>query len=164
MTTTLSEKTYKIISRHGIADMWYNTITNHYSLHAAIAFMKGDIIINFSAATTHNYPTYLTLQTGRDTHIIFEPVFLQYINHSCDPNVFIDTTAMQLVCIRPVHPGDELGFFYPSAEWEMAQPFVCNCGSKNCLQLINGAAHLSAETLSKYQLTDFISQQIKEKI
>jgi hypothetical protein len=63
-----------------------------------------------------------------------------------------------------LEPGDEFTFFYPSTEWEMAQPFICNCGSEACLQLINGASHLSVETLSKYKLTDFIRQQVKQKL
>ncbi|MEP7143685.1 MAG: SET domain-containing protein-lysine N-methyltransferase [Ferruginibacter sp.] len=162
-TETHSKNASDILSRHGFADVWFNSISRHHSLYATTAFNTGDMIAKFYAATTQNYPTYLTVQTGRDTHIILEPVFLQYINHSCDPNVFFDTTAMQVICIKPIHPGDELGFFYPSAEWEMAQPFVCNCGSKNCLQLINGAAHLSEETISRYRLTDFILQKIKQK-
>lgn len=163
-TTTHLKNEYQIISRHNIADVWYNTTTNHHSLHAAIAFKAGDIIANFFAASTQHFATYLTVQTSSDTHITLEPEFLQYINHSCDPNVFFDTTAMQLICIKPIHRNEELCFFYPSAEWEMAQSFVCNCGSSNCLQLINGAVYLSEETLSQYRLTDFILQKTKQKI
>jgi len=158
-TETHTGKTHVIINSQGIANIWYNPNTNHHSLHAAVPFKAGDIIVNFYAATTLNHPTYLTVQTGSDTHITLAPAFLQYINHSCDPNVFFDTAAMQLVCIQPVDAGNELCFFYPSAEWEMAQPFICSCGSKDCLQLINGAAHLSADTLAKYRLTDFILQK-----
>ncbi len=161
--TILLKKADKLISRHAIAETWFNTSSNHHSLHASDHFKPGDKIINFYADTIQKYATYLTVQTGRETHITLEPAFLQYINHGCDPNVFFDTTTMQLVCIKPIQPGDELRFFYPSAEWEMAQPFVCNCGSNNCLRLINGAAHLNAETLGKYRLTDFILQQIKQK-
>lgn len=164
ITQTQSKKEYYKVSSHGIADIWFNTITRHHSLHSAIAFDSGDIITDFYAATTQNFPTYLTVQTGRDKHITLEPAFLQYINHSCEPNVFFDTKAMQLVCIGRLQAGDELCFFYPSTEWEMAQPFVCNCGSKNCLQLINGAAHLGMETLSRYRLTDFILQKIKQTL
>ncbi|MEO5892394.1 MAG: SET domain-containing protein-lysine N-methyltransferase [Ferruginibacter sp.] len=161
-TQTHSVATENIVSRHEIAEVWFNQITNHHSLHASRAFNEGDVIFNFIAASTQNFATYLTVQTAADTHITLEPTYLQYINHSCDPNVFFDTTAMQLVCLKPTQAGDEFCFFYPSAEWEMAQPFVCSCNNKNCLQLINGASHLSAETLGKYRLTDFILQQIKQ--
>jgi hypothetical protein len=36
-------------------------------------------------------------------------------------------------------------FFYPSTEWDMAQPFTC-CGSSNCW-VVKGAAHIRPEIL-----------------
>jgi len=150
-----------MISWQEIAEVRLNTNTNHYSLHAVPAFNKGEIITSFGAATIQKSATYLTVQTGPETHITLTPDFLQFVNHSCDPNVFFDTSSMQLICVKPVLAGDELCFFYPSAEWKMAQPFVCNCGSNNCLKFIDGAAYLNYETLAEYRLTDFILQQIK---
>ena len=155
---------YKMLSKHGFADIMQNAVTGEKSLHATSFFDAGDAVCEFSAEKIMNTPTYLTVQTGEDKHIILQPEFLQYINHSCAPNVFFNTTTMELVCISAVQPGEEFTFFYPSTEWEMAQPFVCNCGSKECLQLINGASHLSVETLSKYKLTDFIRQQVRQKL
>jgi hypothetical protein len=141
-----------------------NNSSSQKSLHAAVSFVAGDVICKFSADVTQSYATYLTVQTAADTHITLMPEFLQYINHSCAPNVFFNTAAMELVCLQPMQPGDEFTFFYPSTEWEMAQPFVCNCGNAGCLQLINGASHLSVETLSKYKLTDFIREQVRQKL
>ena len=164
ITKTITNPDYEVISHHQFADVWLNSSTNQRSLHATVAINPGDVIHHFYAGSTHKHATYLTVQTGVDKHITLQPEFLQYINHSCDPNVFFDTTAMQVICIKPLQPGDELRFFYPSTEWEMAQPFVCNCGSRDCHQLINGAAHLSPETLSKYRLTDFIQAQAKQKL
>jgi hypothetical protein len=154
--------TFEVISRHAFGDVLLNTSTNQKCLCATRDVKPGEILSRFHAGVTQSYATYLTVQTGIDTHITLQPEFLQYINHSCDPNVFFDTTSMELVCLKPLKPGDELTFFYPSTEWDMAQPFVCNCHSSNCLQLINGASHLSAETLSRYRLTDFIKQQVKQ--
>ncbi|MEO7768613.1 MAG: SET domain-containing protein-lysine N-methyltransferase [Ferruginibacter sp.] len=160
-TTIHAEQSYKIISRHDIADVLFNNTTHHHSLFANIAFEPGDLISNFFAATTQNNASYLTVQTGINQHITLAPTFLQYINHGCDPNIFFDTTAMQLFCIKSIRSGDELRFFYPSTEWKMAQPFVCNCGSIHCLQLVSGAAQVNPDTLAKYRLTDFIIQQLK---
>ena len=164
ITTTITTPSPEVISKHVFANVLLNNASNQKSLHAAVSFVPGDIICNFHAGITQSYATYLTVQTGADRHITLMPEFLQYINHSCAPNVFFNTTTMQLVCLQPLQPGDELTFFYPSTEWEMAQPFVCNCGNAACLQLINGASHLSVETLSKYKLTDFIKQQVKLKL
>jgi len=164
ITTSITNPPTEVISNHIFANVLLNTETNQRSLSAAVSFEPGDVISKFSAATTQSFATYLTVQTGTGTHITLMPEFLQYINHSCAPNVFFDTTTMQLVCIKKIQPGEEFTFFYPSTEWEMAQPFVCNCGSDGCLQLINGASHLSVETLSKYKLTDFIRQQVRQKL
>ena len=162
--TSVTAPFYEVISKHIFADVVLNNDTNQKSLFAAVSCGPGDVICTFSAATTQSFATYLTVQTGCDMHITLNPDFLQYINHSCFPNVFFNTTSMELVCLQPIQPGDELTFFYPSTEWEMAQPFVCNCGTAACIQLINGASHLSVETLSKYKLTDFIRQQVRQKL
>lgn len=34
---------------------------------------------------------------------------------------------MRVVEHRELKEGDELNFFYPSSEWEMRQPFECQC-------------------------------------
>lgn len=162
--TSITNPLAEVTGKHIFANVLLNKETNQRSLLAAVSFAPGDVICNFGAATTQSFATYLTVQTGADRHIILSPEFLQYINHSCSPTVFFDTTTMQLVCLQAMQPGNEFTFFYPSTEWEMARPFVCNCGCASCLQLINGASHLSVETLSKYKLTDFIRQQVKQKL
>jgi hypothetical protein len=162
--TSITAPFSEVISTHIFADVVLNNETNQKSLFAAVSCAPGDVICAFSAATMQSYATYLTVQTGTDRHITLKPEFLQYINHSCSPNAFFNTTSMELVCLQTIQPGDELTFFYPSTEWEMAQPFVCNCGTAACIQLINGASHLSVETLSKYKLTDFIRQQVRQKL
>jgi hypothetical protein len=161
-TNTITSPSFEVISRHAFGDVLLNTSTRQKCLSATRSIQRGETLCRFHAGSTQSFATYLTVQTGKDTHITLQPEFLQYINHSCEPNVFFDTTNMELVCLKTVGPGDELTFFYPSTEWDMAQPFVCNCGSKKCLQLINGASHLSAKTLKQYQLTDFIKQQLKQ--
>ena len=164
ITKSITNPSAQVISNHVFANVLLNNQTNQKCLIATKSFTPGDVICSFRANITQAYATYLTVQTGADRHITLSPQFLQYINHSCSPTVFFNTTSMELVCLQPLQPGDEFTFFYPSTEWEMAQPFVCNCGSRDCLQLINGASHLSVETLSKYKLTDFIRQQVKQKL
>lgn len=163
-TTTTTAPNFEVVSHHAFADVLLNNVTNQKSLNATVVMQPGKVICTFNAGITQTYATYLTVQTGVDTHITLQPEFLQYINHSCDPTVFFDTTTMELICLKPLQPGDELTFFYPSTEWEMSQPFVCNCKSDNCLQLINGAAHLDKTTLQNYRLTDFIKQQAQQKL
>lgn len=152
-----------IVSEHDFAEVQMNPATNQKSLHVTRAFKAGELISDFSAGSILSYPTYLTVQVGDDKHITLQPEFLQYINHSCDPSAFFDTTTMQLVCLKDLEPGDEVTFFYPSTEWEMSQPFDCHCGSPECLRTISGASQIPGEVLDRYKLTDFIQgKRVKE--
>ncbi|MBV9989260.1 MAG: SET domain-containing protein [Chitinophagaceae bacterium] len=154
---------YAMVSKHGFADIMQNTASWEKSLHATRFFDAGDVISDFAAAQVFDTPNYLTVQTGDDRHIMLQPEFLQYINHSCNPNVFFDTASMQLIALKEVQPGDEMLFFYPSTEWDMAQPFDCFCGTAQCLHRIQGAAHLSDEEVMRYRLTAFIQQKIQNR-
>ena len=100
---------------------------------------------------------------GTKKHITLQPAFLQYINHGCDPNVFFNTTTMQLVALKVLQQEEEMAFFYPSTEWKMTQSFNCYCGSDKCLHNIKGAAFLSKESMENYRFTDFIQQQFSKK-
>lgn len=153
-----------VVFRGSFADVLKNVQTGQHQLSASKAFAAGEEICDFSAGEITDTPTYLTVQLGINKHITLQPAFLQYINHGCDPNIFFDTTSMKLIALKQIAAGDEFRFFYPSAEWEMAQPFVCQCGAPCCIQLIQGASFLSTETLSKYRLTDFIQQQLLQKV
>lgn len=152
-----------ILSRHDVAEVRYNANSKHHSLFAVEPFEKGQVITPFYAGSVQPFATYLTVQTGIDRHITLKPDFLQFVNHSCDPNVFFDTKAMEFIALNKTNAGEELCFFYPSTEWDMAQPFNCFCGTSSCLNIINGAAHIYPAILSKYRLTDFILNQLDQK-
>lgn len=151
---------YTVVGSHGFAEIREDAASLARSLHSTIQFNAGDVICHFSAAAILRTPTYLTVQTGIDEHIHLKPEFLKFINHSCEPSVFFDTARMQLVALKNIQAGDEFTFFYPSTEWDMAQPFDCLCGSKACLKHISGAKHMPADALAGYRLTDFIRQQL----
>jgi hypothetical protein len=159
----LTNSDFRTISNHTIAEVRQNLITNQKGLFAMKNFIPEETIQDFSASEILSAPTYLTVQVANDKHILLDPQFLQYINHSCDPNVFFDTTMMKVIALKPIHSGEEFSFFYPSAEWDMAQPFTCHCGSKNCLKEIKGAAYLSKEETMHYRLTRFIQQQLHDR-
>jgi hypothetical protein len=100
-------------------------------------------------------PTRTSVQINRHEHIEEFPC-LAHLNHSCDPNILIDLSRMELRAIRDIEPGEELTFFYPSTEWDMITPFQCLCGSSQCLKRIAGARYLSLNVLNRY----FINQHI----
>ena len=160
---TLTNPAYRVISDHGIAEVRRKISNDQNALFLNRSYCAGEEIAAFSAGTISAEPTYLTVQVGIGKHITLQPEFLQYINHSCDPNVFFDTTTMKLVALKDLDAGEELTFFYPSTEWKMTQPFQCYCGSPQCLGEIKGAAYLSKEAQEKYRLTDFIQQQLAKR-
>ena len=151
----------KTISQHGFVAVIKNTQTGQHLLRSTRFFDINEVICPFSAKEIRAEPNYLTVQVGDNKHITLQPEFLQYTNHSCAPNAFFDTMAMQLSCVKTIKEGDEITFFYPSSEWAMEQPFTCHCGAPECLGTIQGAAYLTMKVLEKYRLTDFIHQKIK---
>ncbi|KAG8922751.1 hypothetical protein FRC02_011628 [Tulasnella sp. 418] len=87
---------------------------------------------------------------------------LYYVNHSCDPNVVFDVTSSNpddwhFRALKDIKSGEELRYFYPATEWEMAQPFECDCKAENCLGLVSGAYKLSREELEE---RSFINRHI----
>ena len=133
-------------------------------LFATRYFEQDEIVAQFGADEILSTPNYLTLQIGHDKHILLNPPYLQYINHSCEPNCFFDTEKMCLRALKKIETGQELTFFYPSTEWNMQQPFFCFCKSENCLGEIKGAAHLSTQEASRHKLTPYIiSKRAQQK-
>lgn len=98
--------------------------------------------------------TYTSVQI--DINHSIEEFYLAHLNHSCEPNVIVDTTKLELRAIRDIGPGEDLTFFYPSTEWHMAQPFQCLCGSPRCIGKVSGARDLPLNVLGQY----FINQHI----
>jgi hypothetical protein len=160
---TLTNPQYRVISDHQFAVVRQNLNNDQKAFFAQISYNPGDVVSDFFAGATLKEPTYLTVQVGIRKHIMLQPEHLQYINHSCDPNVFFDTHTLKVIALKPIKEGDEMTFFYPSTEWDMAQPFTCLCGTHKCLGQIRGAAHIPLDTLQTYRLTRFIQQQIHER-
>jgi len=159
----LTNPEYRVLSNHVIAEKRLRLANEQNALFALRSFQPGEVIAEFWAGTISAEPTYLTVQIDVGKHITLQPEFLQYINHSCDPNVFFDTTLMKVVALREIKEGEEMTFFYPSTEWKMTQTFECYCGSATCLGNIRGAAFLTDEQWKQYRLTDFIQQQLAKR-
>jgi hypothetical protein len=105
------------------------------------------------------FPTRTSIQINKHESIE-ESSHIAHMNHSCDPNVLIDISQMELRAIRDIEPGEELNFFYPSTEWDISTPFQCLCGFSHCLKKIAGAKYLSPNVLSRY----FINQHIWKEL
>ena len=116
------------------------------SLHAARSFARGDVVFPLRGRPVTR-PTRFSIQVGRDLHL--DPISdgespWGSLNHGCDANVAIDVERRVIVARREIAAGDELRFDYNTTEWDLAEPFVCNCGASTCVGVAMGFAHLSS--------------------
>jgi len=131
-----------------------------YSLINANAGSQFTRITGTSPATK----TYTSVQIGPRDHIELNSD-LVYCNHSCAPSLEFDMKKFEIRVVKgkDLKIGDPLTFFYPSTEWDMAQPFDCNCGAKECHHWIDGAKNMDRDILGKYWLNEHIASLLAEE-
>ena len=130
------------------------------SLITKQAYAQGEIICEIPTEKVFDSANRYTVQIGRDKHT--EVGKLSALNHSCDPNVILDTERLIMVARRDIEKGEELFFFYPSTEWEMDAPFICLCGASNCIHVVAGARFLPLSTLENHFLNKHIREMMVE--
>lgn len=96
---------------------------------------KNEIILKLTGKIL-NQPTKQTIQIDHKKHL--KNSFVDYLNHSCNPNSHVDTEKLSIVADRPIKPFDDITVNYLSTEYIMANPFKCNCRSKICFKEIRG--------------------------
>ncbi|KAF9772864.1 hypothetical protein IL306_009407 [Fusarium sp. DS 682] len=129
-----------------------------------VSLPPGALFAKITEATHAPRATWTSFQVGRNKHMEFNSDIV-FINHSCDPNLVVDTTRMEVRVAddRHIVEGDELTWFYPSAEWEMAQSFPCECGTEKCLVAVRGSKYIEPEKLKGYFLNRHIKELVEEK-
>ena len=128
------------------------------SLITKQAYARGEIICEIPTEKLFDKANRYTVQIAQDKHT--EVGKLSALNHSCDPNVILDTERLLMVARRDIEKGEELSFFYPSTEWEMDAPFICLCGSANCIHVVAGARFLPLSTLETHYLNKHIREMM----
>lgn len=141
----------------------FTTETNQCSYGARLVtsrpYATGQLIQTINQYQITETPTYQTIQVGTNKHIE-ELGVIAFLNHSCQPSIIVDTTTLKIYAARAIAAKEEVTFFYPSAEWEMARPFTCQCGARHCVGLVAGAKYLAVDRLAHY----FINQHIRELV
>src|SRR5690349_15278179 len=130
------------------------------SLITKQAYKKGEMICEIPTEKVVDKANRYTVQIGRDRHT--EVGKLSALNHSCDPNVILDTENLQMVARRDIEPGEALSFFYPATEWAMDAPLICLCGASNCIHVLAGARFLPLSTLENHYLNRHIREMMIE--
>jgi len=124
------------------------------------AYKKGDVMCVMPSENIMDKPNRFTVQISKDKHTHVGK--LAALNHSCDPNVVLDTERMLMIARRDIEKGEELSFFYPATEWEMQAPFICLCGSANCIHVVAGAKFLPLSALEKHYIAKHIREMTVE--
>lgn len=130
------------------------------SLITKQVYAKGEVICEIPTEKVFDRANRYTVQIGREKHT--EVGKLSALNHSCDPNVILDTERLSMVARRDIEKEEELSFFYPSTEWEMDAPFICLCGASNCIHVVAGARFLPLSTLENHYLNEHIREMMIE--
>lgn len=151
----------KIADVSDMLGLCQDAFTGHRCIKATGYFARGSLIHQFHLGEYLDAPTYLSVQVDEDRHMQFSPEFLQYMNHSCDPNAYLDMASGEVVSIREIAVNEEVTWFYPSTEWSMIQPFDCFCRADGCLGRIQGAAHLDRYALARYKFSEHILRKLK---
>ncbi|MCR3921340.1 MAG: SET domain-containing protein-lysine N-methyltransferase, partial [Firmicutes bacterium] len=144
-----------------------HTIANGISGKCIIAtdfISAGTILFTFDPAYSQNEQTYQTIQVGPNKHCLINSD-LALLNHSCNPNLLVETTKGIVYTKKNVYCDEELTYFYPSTEWDMVRPFLCNCGSPACMQFIRGAywtpLYILLDHYVNKHIADFILTEVK---
>lgn len=142
-----------------------NRSSEAFSSYASslVSLPAGSVFSRITIATPAK-KAYTSVQTSENTHIELNSD-LVYCNHSCEPTLVFDMHKMEVRVVddRDLKEGDALTFFYPSSEWDMDQPFDCNCNTPKCCGRIAGAKDMDENVLRRYWLNPHIEALLDKK-
>jgi D-alanine-D-alanine ligase len=87
---------------------------------------------------------------GEGIHAMWshDPAHWRPINHSCDPNVWLD--GLNMVARRDIAVGEQLCIDYATFCGPEMKPFDCQCPSPLCRDVIRGTDYLLPELRERY--------------
>lgn len=102
-----------------------------YGIFADKNIKRGSIFYKISTTDVVNRPRFRYAKIGKDKYI--NDVFLNYINHSCEPNteLIIKKDRIFLKALKNIKIDEEIVCDYNKTETG-GKKVQCNCGSKNC--------------------------------
>ncbi|MDB5994074.1 MAG: lysine methyltransferase [Pseudomonas sp.] len=83
------------------------------------------------------YRSRHTRQLAPGIHV-YDPRFCGLLNHSCDPNVFLDMSELWLWALKDIKKGDRLTMDFASTEDKLQRQFACRCACPGCRGWITG--------------------------
>ncbi|NUU37012.1 SET domain-containing protein-lysine N-methyltransferase [Pseudomonas sp. C2B4] len=78
-----------------------------------------------------------TRQLAPGVHV-YDPRFCGLLQHSCNPNVYLELIDLWLWALQDIQTGDSLTMDYTVSEDKLLRQFACRCGAHNCRGWITG--------------------------
>jgi hypothetical protein len=105
-----------------------------------------------------------TLQIDENKHQISKnpDAIENFINHSCQPNAYINFKDLTFRAKHKIGKGEELTYNYFTTDWDNEDVFQCKCGRKNCKKLIKGFRNLVLQ--DKKKLRPLLSPYLLRKL
>jgi SET domain-containing protein len=144
-----------------------NTVNKERGIIARKHLSKGEIILKFFGELVPREKVKTpnaALQLDEDLFLESEGTIDESLNHSCDPNCYIDFDRLTLVALKDIPNGEELTFDYNTSEYDLIDQrcsFTCLCGSKDCIGNIKGFKYLPVG--HKKKIKSFLSPFLKRK-
>jgi len=79
-----------------------------------------------------------------------DPEAWRPVNHSCDPNVWLEEEGLDLVARRDITVGEALCMDYGTFYGPAMVPFECTCDSPLCRGIVRGTDYLLPELRERY--------------
>ena len=114
-------------------------------LFALVSIDRNEILIDLNRENTFLSPTRRSLQIGERRHVFGRDETVGYVNHSCEPNSFLDFSCLCVRALRDIAAGEQVKLNYAATEYEMHDSFCCDCGSPACLRMIRGFKFLTRD-------------------
>lgn len=133
---------------------------------------KGEIILSFFGKPISRKKVKnpnAVLQLDEDIFLESDGTADESLNHSCNPNCYIDFKQLNLVSMKDIQKGQELTFDYNTSEYDLIDQgcsFTCFCGSEDCVGDIKGFKYLPLSHKKKIEsfLSPFLKKKWKEEL
>jgi hypothetical protein len=132
------------------ADVAVARVSGEYKLLSTGSIPAGGYLYWIDGELT-GIPSRHSVQIDSDVHVdvadghtleeCLDLFIWRFMNHSCEPNAVI--RGRDVLTVRPINRGEELTFNYNTTEYEMAEPFDCNCETSRCGGRIQGFRYIS---------------------
>jgi SET domain-containing protein len=130
-------------------------------LFAGAHVARGEVLLTYDGPRL-DHPTRLSIQIDDHVHVEGTDDSNAFLNHSCEPNAFVDWVSLCLRARRDIASGEEITCNYNTTDYEIHSVFTCTCGSPHCKGLIKGFKYLSGD--EQRALEPWLPSFLKRKI